>query len=82
MFLILGFLEVSENIFTPKISGFTVCNLQWPKRSSIAVIYTSKTFAIQRHTIRLDDMQEPVLDDLGEALDHIPNVLFISSTCG
>ena len=24
VFLIFGFLEVSENIFTPKISGFTV----------------------------------------------------------
>ena len=24
MFLIFGFLEVSENIFTPKFSGFTV----------------------------------------------------------
>ena len=24
-FFIFGFLEVSENIFTPKISGFTVC---------------------------------------------------------
>ena len=27
MFLIFGFLEVSENIFTPKISGFTVYHL-------------------------------------------------------
>ena len=40
VFLIFGFLEVSENIFTPKISGFTVHSCQGYKTWSEALICT------------------------------------------